>query len=337
MIEFSIIIPFQTVTPYLFETLSHISKLTGPDFEVILLPDALPPDDSLPANIPGSEKNYSLKIIPTGAVSPAVKRDKGAEASCGRYLAFIDDDAYPDAGWLSEVLPHFSDKSIAGVGGPQITPEQDGFWQKVSGAMFLSPLNGQSVCRYYPCRKSFFVDDWPSVNLIIRKKDFMAVGGFDSDYWPGEDTKLCLDIIEKQNKKIIYEPNAKVFHHRRAGFFKHMKQVGNYGLHRGYFAKRFPATSFRLSYMLPSCFFLFACLGWLLLFAGGFSAFLYKCGWVIYFSAILFSIYGIFIKLKDISIALASAPYIIGTHFWYGFRFLQGFVFVKDLKSKLGR
>jgi len=295
------------------------------------LPDALFSKEEL------GSYDYPLRIIPTGAVSPAIKRDRGAEVSNGNYLAFIDDDAYPAPDWLTKVLPHFKIDNIVAVGGPQITPEQDGFWQKVSGAMFLSPLNGKAVCRYWPAKECFFVDDWPSVNLIVRKEDFIAVGGFDSSYWPGEDTKLCLDLVEKQGKKIMYEPEAKVFHHRRAGFLKHMKQVGNYGLHRGYFAKRFPTTSLKMSYMLPSFFFLFVCLGWLFLFSGDFFVFSYQVGWFIYGIAMLLSFCGVFLKLKDISIALATVPYIVGTHFWYGFRFLQGFLCVRDLKSKLGR
>jgi cellulose synthase/poly-beta-1,6-N-acetylglucosamine synthase-like glycosyltransferase len=331
MTEFSIIIPFQTITPYLRETLDHIAKLKGPDFEVILLPDALFSTKGL------GRYDYPLRTIPTGSVSPAIKRDNGAKVSQGKYLAFIDDDAYPSPDWLTRVLPHFNDENITAVGGPQITPEQDGFWQKVSGAMFLSPLNGKAVYRYWPAQKCFFVDDWPSVNLIVRKEDFIAVGGFDSGYWPGEDTKLCLDLIEKQNKKIMYEPEAKVFHHRRAGFFKHIKQVGNYGLHRGYFAKRFPATSFKLSYMLPSCFFLFVCLGWTSFFVGSLLTNIYFFFWLLYLLALSISTMNIYTKLMVFKIAVATIPYLAGTHFWYGYRFLKGFFFVKDLKSRLGR
>lgn len=330
MIEFSILIPFQTVSPYLYETLDAISYISGPGFEVILLPD-----DRLATE--GFERyNYPLRVFPTGQVSPAIKRDKGAEKSVGKYLAFIDDDAFPAPDWLNKTLPHFSNKEIAAVGGPQITPDHDTFWQKVSGAVFLSPLNGKAVHRYWPGKKTLFIDDWPSVNLIVRKDDFLSVGGFDNTYWPGEDTKLCFDLT-RNKKKIIYEPGAKVYHHRRAGFFKHIKQVGNYGLHRGYFAKRFPATSMKISYMLPSCFFLFTSLGWISLLLTPLLAGFYLSLWVIYFFIVWISTLLIINKIKDPRIAFATIPYLVATHFWYGWRFLKGFVFVKKLKSKLGR
>ncbi len=327
----SVIIPFQKPNPYLKETLQHLNNIKGENIEAILLPDS----DLSPEQF--SEIKFPLRIIPTGQVSPAIKRDIGAKESTGQILAFIDDDAYPDERWLDMALVHFQDPDVAAVGGPQITPDTDSFWQKVSGAVFLSPLNGRAVCRYWPCARSFGVDDWPSVNLLVQKQDFLQIGGFDSQYWPGEDTKLCLDIIDKLGKRIVYEPQAKVYHHRRPGFGKHIKQVGNYGLHRGYFVKRLPKTSCRLSYFLPSMFFLFVLLGWMALLIHPLLVVLYLILWCIYLGSLLVSTIGIFNKIHNFKIALSTLPYLVGTHFWYGWRFIQGLLFTRDLKSKLGR
>jgi hypothetical protein len=52
--------------------------------------------------------------------------------------------------------------------------------------------------------------------------------------------------------KILYAPEVLVYHHRRPLFRPHLRQVRSYALHRGYFAKRFPETSLRLSYFLPT-------------------------------------------------------------------------------------
>ncbi|OQY13948.1 MAG: hypothetical protein B6I30_01975 [Desulfobacteraceae bacterium 4572_187] len=331
MFEFSIIIPFQVVTPYLLETLSRISELNEREFEVILLPDQALSEGEI-----GSYA-YHLRIVPTGAVSPAVKRDMGAEKCKGKFVAFIDDDAFPDKDWLKNARRYLTKKKIVAACGPQITPENDGFWQQVSGAVFLSPLNGKAVCRYWPCKKKFFVDDWPSVNLILRKKEFLKVGGFDSYYWPGEDTKLCLDLLEQTGEKILYAPDVRVYHHRRPGFLKHMRQIGNYGLHRGFFAKSFPKTSFRIAYFVPSLFFIFVFLGWLCFFGPAFLRDAYLFLWLAYIILQCVSIYFINKKISNFKVALASLPYLVCTHFWYGWRFIKGFVFVSDLKSKLGR
>ncbi len=191
--------------------------------------------------------------------------------------------------------------------------------------------------RFWPGKASRFVDDWPSVNLTVRRDDFFAIGGFDSTYWPGEDTKLCLDLIKKQEKKIVYSPKAVVFYHRRAGFFRHLKQIGNYGLHREFFVKRFPETSRRLSYFIPSLFFLFVLFAPVAVLMGGIIQTLYLCTWGVYAAATGWSVVGIKTRIQDTRIALATIPFQIGTHFWYGWRFLKGLLLVKDLRSRLGR
>jgi len=329
----SIIIPFQQENEYLVETLKHIDALNYESVEIILLPDKEIPEAYQETEL---RSRHSVICIPTGTVSPAIKRDIGAEQCTGEYLAFIDDDAYPDSNWLAEAVPHLRDDKTCAVGGPQVTPPEDSFWQKVSGAMFLSILNGKAADRYWPASQSYFVDDWPSVNLIVKKDDFLQLGGFDSSYWPGEDTKLCYDITQTLGKNILYIPTAIVYHHRRSGIVKHLKQVGNYGKHRGFFAKRFPETSLRFSYFIPSLFFLFVLLGWLLPVVPG-GRWFFAGLWSLYLTALLFSVISIFFKQKNIFIAIATVPYTVGTHFWYGFSFIKGFLLTKDLKSRLGR
>jgi len=322
---FSIIIPFKTISNFLEETLTYINKLAFRKFEVILLPDS---------KITLSTENYKypLKIIPTGEVSPAVKRDIGAKHAKGRFLAFIDDDAYPAHDWLDVAYDIFSSRpEVSAIGGPAITPPSDSLWAKVSGAVFLSRFSGGFPERYWPIPPERFVDDWPSVNFIVRKKIFDEIGGFKSEYWPGEDTYFCREII-KRNGKILYSPKLIVWHHRRSTFRKHLRQIGNYALHRGYFAKKFPENSRKLKFFIPS---IWACSSILSL------AFLKKAK---IFPLSLHSIYAVNLMLavNDIrkkagwKIALLSPLYIVPTHYWYGIKFVQGF-FKKNLKSRLGR
>ena len=331
-VSVSIIIPFQSENDYLRETVSHINQLRIRSVEIILLPDGPIPSDYVQNHL---KTDLPLKIIETGPVSPAIKRDIGAENSEGEWLGFIDDDAYPEPGWLDRLDQVKNDDAVCAVGGPQITPESDSFSQKVSGAMFLSVLNGKAVERYWPINAHDAVDDWPSVNFIVKKDDFLSVGGFDSGYWPGEDTKLCHDLIQK-GKKIRYDPEMIVFHHRRSGLLRHLKQVGNYGLHRGHFAVKYPETSLKPAYMIPSLFFLFVMGGWLMTLLPYFDK-LYWGLWGLYGAAIGASIISITNKIKNPFIALSTIPFTVGTHFWYGYNFLKGSLFKRELKSKLGR
>ncbi|MBU1322752.1 glycosyl transferase, partial [Patescibacteria group bacterium] len=96
-----------------------------------------------------------------------------------------------------------------------------------------------------------FVDDYPTFNFLVKKKDFLAVNGFNTQFWPGEDTKLCLDLTHKLGKKILYHPDILVFHHRRPIFLPHLSQISRYGFQRGRFVRLFPQTSLRPAYFLP--------------------------------------------------------------------------------------
>ena len=319
----SIIIPLVGINDYFLESYPHLLALDYKNYEIIVLPDK-----------PVSEDFQDIKIIPTGKVSPAIKRDIGADSAAGELLFFLDDDSYPEKDWIIKALPYFNDPSVAAIGGPAITPPGDSFFQKVSGAVFLTKVGGGIPERYYPKGKAKEIDDWPSVNLIVRKEMFMKIGGFKSEYWPGEDTKLCLEII-KEGGKILYAPDVAVWHHRRSGLLRHLKQIGNYGIHRGFFAKRYPETSFKLLYFIPSFFVLYLCLFIVSLFFFSGSAYYLAFGFVLYAGALIYAFFDINGKVKDFKISLVSLYYIVLTHIWYGIRFFYGFVFVKELKSKL--
>ncbi|MGE5279421.1 MAG: glycosyltransferase family 2 protein, partial [Deltaproteobacteria bacterium] len=105
------------------------------------------------------------------------------------------------------------------------------------------------------------IDDYPSCNLLVRKDAFLTLGGFRTKFWPGEDTVLCLGIVRELGLKIVYDPAVLVYHHRRALFGPHLRQIASYATHRGYFVKRFPQTSLRWAYFMPSLFLAFLLAG----------------------------------------------------------------------------
>lgn len=321
-----IIIPVKQINHYIYESIPEILNLDYEDYGIIILPDTF-----------NGESFPKTRIIATGCIGPAQKRDLALRHSSADILAFIDDDAYPRRDWLKNAVRHFDDPNIAAVGGPAVTPPNDSFYKRVSGAVFLSIIGGGCPERYWPIGIVREVDDWPSVNLLVRRDVFEKIGGFNSTYWPGEDTKFCLDII-KMGKKIIYDPDVFVWHHRREGLIRHLKQIGRYGLHRGFFAKRFPETSKRFKYFLPSLFVIFLTTGIPLLYYGkSLSTMFYFTGIVLYLFALAAAFFQIQSKEKNIAISLVSLFYIFLTHVWYGIRFLQGYLSTKDLKSKLRR
>ncbi|MFC1790403.1 glycosyltransferase [Patescibacteria group bacterium] len=316
----SIIIPVRVTTPYLKETIAFLKKQSFTGFETIVVTDE-------------SEKISGVKVIASGEPGPAYKRNLGATKAKGRILAFLDDDSYPSKNWLKVAVGIFKDRgdSVTGVCGPCLTPPKDNLLQKASGWVWASRLGsgGAGTYRNRVCSQRE-VDDFPSVNLLVRKKDFLEVGGFDIKHWPGEDTKLCLDLVKKLKKKIVYDPGVIVYHHRREVFGPHLKQISRYARRRGFFAKKFPQTSNRIGFWLPTFF-----VGGV--FCGGLISFFWRPLRLVYFFALviylgILSATGvkIFAVEKNAQIALLTMPAIVATHFWYGLLFPLGY-FNKDL------
>ena len=328
--KISIIVPVREINDYIREASRKHLALEYSDFEVLILPD----HDS------NEYLGPLVRVIPTHPKNgPADKRDFGAREALGEILAFIDDDAYPHKDWLKNAVGYFEDSKVAAVCGPGVTPPGDSVDQKVSGWIQASKLGGgQNTYRFIPQKKRF-VDDYPSMNLLVRKKDFEEVGGFDSHFWPGEDTKLCHDFVYGLKKEIIYDPSVLVYHHRRGLWRPHLKQVGGYGLHRGHFARILPETSRRLFYFIPTLFTLGLIFGPLLIFATKLilpilTNFLF---WFYFLSVGLYSAFlaltalWVFRHSKDIRVSLLTIPGVFITHICYGLRFTQGF-FSRNLR-----
>lgn len=307
----SIVVPCREIDALTRECVTRCLRLDYPDFEVLILPDREVP---LPFSDP------RMRIIPTGTERPTEKRNLGIDRSRGELCAFIDSDAYPRRDWLKSVVGFFQNPEVAAVGGPGITPPEDDFMQKASGEILSSLLGSWGArIRYRSVGGVREIDDWPTFNLICRKDILEKVNRFSVDFWPGEDTKLCIDIIETGHK-ILYGPGVVVYHHRRPLFIPHLRQISRYGLHRGYFSKVFPKTSRRPLYFLPSVFMVISIVGAI--------AFVFFPAWrpaflgplIAYLLAVLFTA----LRVRNPKMAMVTFFGMVLTHLTYGLAFLRG-------------
>jgi cellulose synthase/poly-beta-1,6-N-acetylglucosamine synthase-like glycosyltransferase len=253
-------------------------------------------------------------------VRPAEKRNLGIAEARGEIIAFVDDDAAPLPGWLRRAALYFGDPQIAGVGGPATTPFDDPYWAHLGGRVYAHPFVSGGYRRRYTPTRVCPEEDIPSCNLLVRTEVLRRLGGFDTAHWPGEDTLLCLRIVHDLKLRLMYDPWVQVVHHRRPLFGPHLRQVGRYALHRGVFARRFPQTSRKVAYMLPSLLLLGLVLGPLV-------ALLHP--WLMVFYAAVAGSYAALVLLSSIhpsrpDIWLFTALGVIATHLTYGARFLQG-------------
>ena len=321
------------------ECLAALGKQSYRNFEVIVLPDGMDGGSDTPEPLP---KDVKLSILPTGKVRPAEKRNLGIKAAKGEIIAFIDDDAYPDAHWLEYAVRYFGDETIGAVGGPGVTPPGDSFLARMGGRVYDNLLvSGNYRYRYKAGGVRRDVDDYPSCNLFVRMSLLDSFGGYRTDFWPGEDTLLCKDIVDA-GKRIVYDPWVVVFHHRRPLFGAHLRQLGRYAFHRGYFCKRYPSNSLRLSYFIPTLFvaYLFV---WAILVAipqpGVMSVELF-CIWQGIISIPMLA-YILLVLLTSFSLNPAvwiiTLCGVLATHVTYGIRFLGGLLAKKAPCEFIGK
>ena len=298
---FSIIIPIRQENDYLKETLICLKKQTLKNFEILVITDKV-----------------------SGTANPSEKRNLGANKANGDYLVFFDDDSFPSKSYFKNAqklvtkYPQYSSFC-----GPCLTPPKDDFFKQASGLVWSSWLGSGGAGVYRNSIKpSRFVDDYPSVNLIVKKIDFFKAGLFNNKYWPGEDTVLCLNLTQKLKQKILYHPSLVVYHHRRSVIIPHLQQITRYAIQRGFFAKKFPQTSFRLGYLLPS-FFVF----YLILLIINFL--IINCNMLyfplyLYISILILSLINFLISKEKIIASFLAVLTIPITHVYYGILFLYG-------------
>jgi GT2 family glycosyltransferase len=320
MIFFSIIIPCVENSKFLYKNLRSLEKQTFNKFEVIII------SENKFSNII-KKKFFKIKFLKCrNVLTPGAKRNFAAKISRGKYLAFIDDDAYADKNWLMNAYKFFQiqDNYKICLGGPGLMPEDNNFLGRCLYIFFKSKYFHSDNLRYF-CEKSknnTEVLDWPSVNFFISKFFFKKINGFDENVWPGEDSKLCNKIM-KNKGKIIYKSDLIVFHYSRSTIYKHVKQIFRYGMHRGLFFKQMDKNSFNLKYIIPSIFLL------------SHVALIININFFLYFVLIPYLILNIFDLIENIRAEIPFLSNILGrpiiylSHLSYGIGFIFGLAKLK--------
>jgi len=310
----SIVIPCSRVKAHTLQCIEACKRLDYPDYEILLLPD-----EPLPEMLNG------VKVIPTGRVTPGRKRNIGVDVAKGEVIAFIDDDAYPRKDWLKNAVNYLKNEDVVAVGGPGLTPEEDDDMRKASGYI-LSSLSFGFLRSRFEGEKVRESDDIHSCNFIV-KKEVLDTVRWDEKYWPGEDTLMSLEI-SRSGLKMLEAPDVVVYHHRKPLFIEHLRQIARFGMHRGFFAKRYPENSRRLVYFMPSLLVLAMVAGIALsLFEEPFYPYL-----LAFFSIYFIGTFLMALKARRAKLVMLTWIGIILTHITYGIFFLIGLI-KRDLRS----
>ena len=304
-IKFSIVIAISNMNDHVREAMPYFQKQNFENFEIIVVSEQKE-----------KEKFPKTRMIYSGRAPPSKARNIGAQNAKGEIIAFIDDDAYPAEDWLEKTLTEFDDEKTVAVGGPSLVPHKATFFQKVSNKVYeLS--SGKTGIRYGKGKRQK-IDDWPTCNFFVRKKDFDKVGGFDERYWGGEDTQVCYSLL-KTGKSMIYNPEIIIYHHPRKTLKQHVKQSLFWGMWRGFFMRKHKQSR-QLVFFIPALF----VIG---LFIGSMLSFVSK--WVAYPYLFVLALYGLFLlykgfQTKSMKLFFPVVFVMFLTQIFYGAGFIRG-------------
>jgi GT2 family glycosyltransferase len=152
----------------------------------------------------------------TGERGASTTRNAGAAVATGQLLAFLDDDARAEPGWLSHLMRPLTDSpDVIGVGGA-VAPA----WQTAAPRWFPMEFGWVVGASYtgLPSRGAPVRNVW-SENMAVRVEDFRGVGGFREGFGKvgnasrPEDTEFCVRIQSRHpGSHWWYEPAALVHH-----------------------------------------------------------------------------------------------------------------------------
>jgi GT2 family glycosyltransferase len=144
----------------------------------------------------------------------------GAREAKGRYLVFINNDAFVTDGWLSPLINGISNYPNAGAVGPRIE-HPDGRLQE-AGAYITETGSSIRIGDFEPyhvneASEVRIVDYCSAACFLISKDLFDDLGGFDSLFSPAyyEDVDLCFRM-RANGKYVYYCPDSTVVHLQNA-------------------------------------------------------------------------------------------------------------------------
>jgi glycosyltransferase involved in cell wall biosynthesis len=143
-------------------------------------------------------------------------RNTGADAAAGEVVAFLDDDAFADSGWLEQLGRHYADPLVLGVGG-SVEP----VWLAGRPRSFPPEFDWVVGCTYRGHRETMGpVRNLIGANMSFRRHVFREIGGFRSDIGRVgtrpvgcEETEFCIRSTRRWPESlIVFEPSARVWH-----------------------------------------------------------------------------------------------------------------------------
>jgi len=144
------------------------------------------------------QDRLQVRVLQKKGVRISGLRNFGARESRGAVLAFLDADCLAPRDWLQRIET-LAPANDAGVLGAHYLLPEDSTWV------------GRTWHRYHEAEKSGEVSHVPAGDLIMRRQDFLRVGGFDESIQTNEDYELC-ERVRAAGMKVRAFPQIGVVH-----------------------------------------------------------------------------------------------------------------------------
>jgi O-antigen biosynthesis protein len=209
------------------ECLERLGALTYPDYEVIVV------DDGSTDASGDIARAHGAILVETEHRGLGFARNAGIERAHGEVVAFLDDDAYPDSDWLHYVAASLRANAHAGVGGPNIPPDDDGL---VADCVALAP--GAPIHVLISDREA---EHLPGCNMAFRRSALEEVGHFDERFRvAGDDVDVCWRLQES-GRTLGFSAGAVVMHRRRDSVRRYLRQQYGYGKSEALLERKWPS------------------------------------------------------------------------------------------------
>ncbi len=235
----SIVIPTHNRRRSVERTLAALTRQSYPlaAIEVIVVADGCTDGTS---EISLSVWPFPLRVIDQPALGPAAARNRGAAASAGELLIFLDDDIEVSPAFVAAHAGAHGDGDPSGVALGYLPPDLQGrhdfftimlraWWE----AMFERMRDPAHRFRY---------SDLLSGNFSLSTSLFARVGGFDESLRCHEDYELGFRLIAA-GARIQFAAGASGWHHEQTDLRRALQRKRDEGRADVALARRYPALA----------------------------------------------------------------------------------------------